>query len=215
MTRLKNSLGFSAVEALLILAIIGILGFTGWFVRHSKQVADKTLTANNSTAPTFKKKAATGANPSSQKTNTAYTLDAVDGLFSYPSDWSTLFTYPNGVALKSPGFQSSGGFSKISDGSTLSVAYSATKESGTDESLTTLASVQANGTPASSKFITVGGQRAIEFSHSAGENRNQHVVVLFIKDGQEYVIEQQFSLNAQNPYPDLVSNVVSGFKFSN
>ncbi len=48
---LKNDhRGFSAVEAVLILVIVGILGFTGWFVWHAQQSADKTLNSADKTA---------------------------------------------------------------------------------------------------------------------------------------------------------------------
>jgi hypothetical protein len=57
--------GFSVIEALLILGIVGMLGFTGWFVWHAKQVADKTLTADNSSTPIFKKKPSNTAPQSS------------------------------------------------------------------------------------------------------------------------------------------------------
>ena len=58
MTKLRqNQHGFSGVEAVLLLVVVGIIGFTGVYVWHAKNSADKTLTANNSTVPVFKKKA--------------------------------------------------------------------------------------------------------------------------------------------------------------
>lgn len=42
MGKLTNSeSGFSAIEALLILVVVGILGFTGWFVYHSQKAANE------------------------------------------------------------------------------------------------------------------------------------------------------------------------------
>jgi len=35
--------GFTAIEGLLLLIIVGIIGFTGWYVWHAKRSADKTL----------------------------------------------------------------------------------------------------------------------------------------------------------------------------
>lgn len=46
----KNQKGFSAVEGLLILIIVGLIGFTGWYVWQAKQNADKTLNAAATTA---------------------------------------------------------------------------------------------------------------------------------------------------------------------
>lgn len=62
MTRQDTNLGFSIVEALLILVVIGILGFTGWYVYHVRQTADKNHSAAaNATVPTYKKKIDTKA----------------------------------------------------------------------------------------------------------------------------------------------------------
>lgn len=52
---LKNQKGFGAVEALLILVILGIVGFTGYFVWHAKQNTDKSLTPTTSITPVIKK----------------------------------------------------------------------------------------------------------------------------------------------------------------
>lgn len=44
-----NQSGFGAIEALLIAVIVGIIGFTGWYVWNSKQLTDNTLSASTST----------------------------------------------------------------------------------------------------------------------------------------------------------------------
>lgn len=46
----NKSSGFSTVEVLLIVVIVAILGFTGWFVYHSKKAADMNLNPDTSTA---------------------------------------------------------------------------------------------------------------------------------------------------------------------
>jgi len=87
MNKRYNNSGFSAVEALLILVVVGILGFTGWFVYHSKQAADKTLTNTNSTVPKYKKKAST--QPSTTSTNLVtdnYAPASVS--FTHSKDWT-------------------------------------------------------------------------------------------------------------------------------
>jgi len=52
---MKNQKGFSAVEALIILVIVGLLGFVGWHVYHSKNSVklnnSTTKSANSTTAP--------------------------------------------------------------------------------------------------------------------------------------------------------------------
>jgi cytoskeletal protein RodZ len=61
--------GFSAIEAVLILVIVGMLGFTGWYVWHAKQTADKTLSADNSNVPSFSKKQASTAHTTTSQSN--------------------------------------------------------------------------------------------------------------------------------------------------
>jgi type II secretory pathway component PulJ len=52
----ENPKGFSAIEALLILVIVAIIGGTGWYIWHSRSNTDKTLTANSSSTSNFNKK---------------------------------------------------------------------------------------------------------------------------------------------------------------
>lgn len=90
MGKVRNNLsGFSAIEGLLILVIIGILGFTGWFVWHAKQSADKSLTSNNSTTPVIKKKAATKIVTKSTDQTASYFV---------VKEWGLRFKVPNGLA---------------------------------------------------------------------------------------------------------------------
>jgi hypothetical protein len=64
----KNQEGFSVVEGLLIVVIVGMLGGVGWYVWHSQQQVDKTYsqTSNSSVAP---KKVS--AQPKTQSTSPA------------------------------------------------------------------------------------------------------------------------------------------------
>jgi hypothetical protein len=55
---IRNQKGFSAVEALLIVIIVGMLGGVGYYVWHSQKQVDNTYsqTANSSAAPKLKEK---------------------------------------------------------------------------------------------------------------------------------------------------------------
>lgn len=76
----KDQNGFSAIEAVLVVVIVVAIAGVGWFVWHSKQTADKTLTASSSTEPTFKrrpKSSSTSATTQSTKqTQSLYPADA-------------------------------------------------------------------------------------------------------------------------------------------
>lgn len=79
----KSTHGFATVEAVLIIIVLGIVGFTGWFVYHSKQIADKTLSSDPGSSVTFPKKAATTQTPS-QTTDTQKYLDIKEWAFRIP-----------------------------------------------------------------------------------------------------------------------------------
>ena len=49
-----NQQGFSPVEAVLVLVIVGLVGFTGWYVLHSQKSVDKNLTSTSSSQATAK-----------------------------------------------------------------------------------------------------------------------------------------------------------------
>lgn len=48
---MKKQGGFTVVEALLILVIVGLLGGTGWYVMHSQKQVDNTYSNTNNSAP--------------------------------------------------------------------------------------------------------------------------------------------------------------------
>lgn len=82
----RNQKGFSAVEGILVLVILGIVGFTGNFVWHAKESSDKNLTINNSTTPTFKKQTKPSA-PNTKSQASLTMIKSSDGFsFSYPSN---------------------------------------------------------------------------------------------------------------------------------
>jgi hypothetical protein len=89
----NNQNGFSAVEALLLIVIVAIIGGTGWYVWHAKSNTNKALTVNNSSTPSFKKKAAPAATPAQVTDPTAgwTSYASKDGGFSlkHPNTWVT------------------------------------------------------------------------------------------------------------------------------
>jgi hypothetical protein len=65
----KNQKGFSALEGLLIVVIVGMLGGVGWYVWHSQQQVDKTYfqTSNSSVRPRPKISSTTSPQSSTNK----------------------------------------------------------------------------------------------------------------------------------------------------
>ena len=64
----NNDSGFGALEGLLVLVILGIVGFTGWYVYNAHTKTNATLAAttqeNTATAPKFGTKGKTQSSPS-------------------------------------------------------------------------------------------------------------------------------------------------------
>ena len=104
MIKLKNSTGFSAVEALLILIVISILGFTGWFVYNSQKAANKDYGSQQNTQ-------ANTAGVSKPTTSYAgwqtYSLVSEGATIKYPPNWKLSAGYfpgDNGSPKDGPTF---------------------------------------------------------------------------------------------------------------
>jgi len=97
MQTLKNDDGFSVVETLLLIVIIGILGFTGWYVYHAQKAANKDYSANPSVHVNTTK--ATSKYDGWKSYTTKY--DKLS--FKYPSDWQLIDTSNSDDADVTPG----------------------------------------------------------------------------------------------------------------
>lgn len=75
-----NEKGFSTVEALLLIVIVGIIGFAGWYVWHTRA---NSKSVNHSSSQTSNTKAPQHGSP--EPGLSAYDDDFIS--FSYPSDW--------------------------------------------------------------------------------------------------------------------------------
>ncbi|TAH33970.1 hypothetical protein EYC59_04095 [Candidatus Saccharibacteria bacterium] len=84
-----NQSGFSTVEAILILVVVAILGFTGWFVWNSQKNTDKTTADTNKSQPAISpKKAVPNKDTTTQADQTAYVT---------VKEWGVRFKVPAGL----------------------------------------------------------------------------------------------------------------------
>ncbi|MDB5170524.1 MAG: hypothetical protein JWO35_218 [Candidatus Saccharibacteria bacterium] len=81
----KNQDGFSAVETVLILVIVGLIGFVGWYVYNSKNKSDATLDQASKSSQTSTPTKKTDAE-SAVKLSETYT-DPSGFTLKYPADW--------------------------------------------------------------------------------------------------------------------------------
>lgn len=84
---MKNHRGFTILEALLILVIVGLLGGVGWYVWDSKDKTDKTYTdadAANSSVADYSNKETKGDIPAGYK---KYENKELNFSLLYPQEW--------------------------------------------------------------------------------------------------------------------------------
>jgi cytoskeletal protein RodZ len=77
----KNEKGFGVIEALLILVIVGLIGFVGWYVGQSKQKTNESSTTTYSEQKTEE--------ASEESTYKEYKDDVRTFKFEYPKDWKS------------------------------------------------------------------------------------------------------------------------------
>jgi hypothetical protein len=88
MKRIQN--GFTVIEGLLILVIVGIIGGTGWYVWHSQKQVDKTL---GSAGQTSQKSTKTSQNKQSTGNN-LFKFTNLGVQFTLPSSLSDFQYFP-------------------------------------------------------------------------------------------------------------------------
>jgi Tfp pilus assembly protein PilV len=87
----KNQSGFSAIEALLILVIVGIIGGTGWYVLQANKNTNNTLNnAGLGTAAKSGKKISPAPTSPADPTSSWTSYSSKSGKYSlkYPSTWA-------------------------------------------------------------------------------------------------------------------------------
>jgi hypothetical protein len=80
-----NSKGFGALELVIILVVVGLLGFGGWYVWNSKKSADKPSSA---TQPTGSDQESTATEETPAAGWKTYSNASPAFSFQYPDDWT-------------------------------------------------------------------------------------------------------------------------------
>ena len=213
----KNQRGFGAVELVLIVVVIGLLGAVGWLVYDRQQKEDSESTKNSSqTSQTASKESeSTTAKAEDTKDETAdwktYTDNKWKFLAKYPSDWTmTSKDYENGgadtrlVTYKSSNFKSDTAsvIEVINTGAMISVESSSTKM--TDFSTTGLKSNSAY------KETKVDNIDAVYFL-----GKGNSYSYSLIKEGVMYTISLRTVLNntaSENVYKPIFENFIKSFE---
>jgi predicted lipoprotein with Yx(FWY)xxD motif len=91
----KSQRGFAAVEALLIIVIVGLIAFVAWYAFNTKSSTDETLNnaANSQISPTKKNNKQTSTNSESSSQAVTTKSDSKQGQYLADKDGKTLYTY--------------------------------------------------------------------------------------------------------------------------
>lgn len=205
MTKQNTNQGFSIIEGLLILVVIGILGFTGWYVYHARSVASKdyvqTASQTSTGYPSWKQ----------------YCSDYGGVCFQYPTNWklSNVGSTSNGprMAVTSPSGKVVAEYTPFIDGvggacpecsfKTLSV----TKPTGSASSLRVVKGVLNNGSGSFTAIYDIMTEQQIAQLNLAPGQTAENTLVSALFDnplnnpGQESLsIGNTVGNNASNPF---------------
>lgn len=160
---MRNNKGFSVVEGLLILIIVGILGFTGWYVYDARNKTTDSLVN------------ADAANSSVRPQESTFKAKAPKYTFTAPSGWKTTESYPDNhtgsIVVKSPDYSvKHTGLSECASytGTSFGIYIS---DRFVDSKLVSkmLAPNYSNLLQKDIKAATLGGQPAVEYMSTPGE----------------------------------------------
>ncbi|MEI6751410.1 MAG: PsbP-related protein [Candidatus Saccharibacteria bacterium] len=221
----NNQDGIAHIAAILAVVVVVAIGAVGWKVWDNKNKKKTNIVLNNNTkvidnsVNSTTKDVDTIDKYSAWKTYNAKFKTRLNGeadfSFKYPPDWVMFESQPtNGVYINSPDFKSEVGFKNISVGSLLTVSADINDKNiyGHIPTLDEKANIYMGVTDKKTK--KVNGIQVLQFKTSGGENHSGNYVTLIINDDKIYTISQNYKLDAENPYPDLINGVLATLKLN-
>jgi len=206
-----SSKGFSAIEALLILVIIGMIGGVGYYVYTQNKAATKDNTAQDGSTKTSQK------NPDKEEDKTSeYKNETLGFSFKYPKNWSKETEvieghFKDNLVFKSPDYKPvpDGPFGEVEAGGIIRVQVSKTDYKTTKEAK------ENDPYAASPEDITVAGVAAVR-EVKCGHPTQQSTCIYFVKDGLYYSLSykhttQETSDNAK--YKAEFNQLIESFEF--
>jgi hypothetical protein len=89
MLKRVTSKGYSAIEAIIVLVVVTVIGLGGWWVwRHNHQPKKMPMASNSSTSQTGKQQQSSNTQPADPYAGWKTSCDAVlKACYKYPNDW--------------------------------------------------------------------------------------------------------------------------------
>jgi Tfp pilus assembly protein PilV len=228
---MKNNKGFALLEGLLILVVVGILGFTGWYVWSAKNKTNSTYnsTGNSSAAKYTKKSTPVTPDPTADWTS----YSSKEGQFSlkYPKTWITA-AQPDqcsaGILLLGTDSKSVGACGSSNGGqiSITSVAGDSQKDSELSSATTGSGNLGFEDIKTSSVTVNdikgekqIGTASGMEVQGPPGLPKGTKVTkYIFFNNGRTYVATYTSGNYSGNAYKDALSDfdlmITKTLKFS-
>lgn len=133
--------------------------------------------------------------------------------FQTPKNWTVNWNRSEIYSLQSLDMRLEQGVRGIQAGTYLEIRFRQEKFTLSGLSLQERAADLVDHTTQLISSTTIGGVDAIKYTTNCCENHNTIIGIIFIKNGDEYIIEQSYKYNGNNPYPNLLEQVASTVKF--
>ena len=228
MGKLKNNQkGFGGVETLLIVVIIGLIGFVGWYVYHAMKNTNSAYkaatTTSNTASPKFSSKKAkksttttTKASPTGDVTASWTAIKSPDGSFSFkaPTSWVSLTCEKSG-----------GSASTVYIASSASTLAACQSDNTGEADLTMTADNSAGAAPQkqgtdqsfSSESFTLNGTKGYKATEVTGANdallpNTKIITYSFLSKGKSFFAIYRQAKNATNDTATF-DQIVQTWKF--
>lgn len=208
----RNRKGFSAIEALLIAVVIGLIGVGGWYVWDKKKAdKDSSKVSNDSSQQ------ASERTPSNPNYGLFSHNDDVSFSFEYLKDWK--IADEGKIPVSGPVYSSGEGWGvsvesldyalkdeEIASGVRISVFYAKlAKATKIDElAITSISS----GEPVK---LSISGEDARQYTEEP--QGSEYLTTKFIHNGYIFEINQFYSTSSTSKYLDKYNDIIKSFRF--
>ena len=209
--------GFTIVEALLILVVLGLIGFIGWRLYDAqKQSEQLAANADRSTVQSTPRE--------EEQAENTYNSDKDNYSFEYPAGWKRVdaskqrssdggYLYSDSFASPDYATSEEGIGHHISEGARIDVSVQSTTSVTAKEAYDSNNFLQNVVKPGNKETVVVGGYSAVRYNFEYEALRVWSTTI--VKDGKLYSVNMYFANEAaRQRYAGEYKSFVDSFKFN-